>query len=352
MSRFLKEALVSLDAYIPGEQPQDKKYIKLNTNESPYPPSKLVVERITEEEIGKLKLYSDPTCSRLKSKLAALFRVEKENVFISNGSDEVLSFSFLAFCDGNKGMAFPDISYGFYKVYAELYGVPYERIPLRDDFSVAKEDYFHLNKNIVIANPNAPTGLALSRTEVEEIVTKNDNLVIIDEAYVDFGGESCIPLTKKYGNLLVVGTFSKSRSLAGARLGFAVGNKEIIADLEKVKYSTNPYNINRISQIAGEAAIDDNGYYMTNAARIIETRDKTAGELKRLGFEVIPSKANFIFAKHSEISGAELYLKLKENGILVRHFSAPRIDAYLRITVGTPEEMSTFVETVDRIIGR
>lgn len=352
MSRFLKEALVSLDAYIPGEQPQDKKYIKLNTNESPYPPSKLVVERITEEEIEKLKLYSDPTCSRLKSKLAALFGVEKENVFISNGSDEVLSFSFLAFCDGNKGMAFPDISYGFYKVYAELYGVPYERIPLRDDFSVAKEDYFQLDKNIVIANPNAPTGLALSRTEVEEIVTKNDNLVIIDEAYVDFGGESCIPLTKKYGNLLVVGTFSKSRSLAGARLGFAVGNKEIIADLEKVKYSTNPYNINRISQIAGEAAIDDNGYYMANAARIIETRDKTAGELKRLGFEVIPSKANFIFAKHSEISGAELYLKLKENGILVRHFSAPRIDAYLRITVGTPEEMSTFVETVDRIIGR
>lgn len=352
MSRFLKEALVSLDAYTPGEQPQDKKYIKLNTNESPYPPSNLVVERINREEIENLKLYSDPTCSRLKSKLAELFGVGKENVFVSNGSDEALSFSFLAFCDENKGMAFPDISYGFYKVYAELYGVPYEQIPLREDFSVAKEDYFQSDKNIVIANPNAPTGLSLSRDEVEELVEQNDNLVIIDEAYVDFGGESCIPLTKKYSNLLVVGTFSKSRSMAGARLGFAVGNAEIVADLEKVKYSTNPYNINRLSQIAGEAAIDDNGYYMENAVRIAQTREKTIDALKILGFEVLPSKANFVFAKHSQHGGEELYLKLKEKGILVRHFSSPRINDYLRITIGTPEQMGTFIETVKSIIGR
>ena len=352
MSEFLKAQLRSLKEYTPGEQPRDMKYIKLNTNESPYPPSNRVVEALSSDEVLRLNLYSDPTCRALKTRIAELYGVEYENVFVSNGSDDILNFSFMAFCEGDKrGVKFPEISYGFYSVYAELHGASYKAIPLKDDFSIDINDYMGNDSTVVIANPNAPTGIALSPKEIEMIVKSNpDQLVLIDEAYVDFGGESAISLTKKYSNLLVVCTFSKSRSLAGARLGFAIANKEIIADLEKIKYSTNPYNINRLSLIAGEMAIIDNDYYMDNCKKIIETREYTQRKLVELGFEVTNSKANFIFAKSDRIGGKELYLKLKERGILVRHFDKEKIKDHNRITVGTREEMDALLLAVTEIL--
>ena len=352
MSRFLSSKYTGLEAYTPGEQPRDMKYIKLNTNESPYPPSKRVVDAISSEEVLRLNLYSDPTCRALKESIAKLYGVEYENVFVSNGSDDILNFSFMAFCEGEeRGVKFPEISYGFYSVYAELHGATYKAIPLNEDFSINIADYMGNNANVVIANPNAPTGIALSLDEVEQIVKANpDYLVLIDEAYVDFGGESAIELTKKYSNLLVVCTFSKSRSLAGARLGFAIASKEIIADLEKIKYSTNPYNINRLSLIAGEMAILDNDYYMDNCKKIINTREYTQNKLKELGFELTDSKANFIFAKSNKIGGKELYLNLRERGILVRHFEKEKIKDYNRITVGTQEEMEALISAVNDIL--
>lgn len=352
MSRFLSSKYRDLEAYTPGEQPRDMKYIKLNTNESPYPPSKRVLDAISGDEVSKLNLYSDPTCRALKSSIAELYGVNYENVFVSNGSDDILNFSFMAFCEGEKrGVKFPEISYGFYSVYAELHGASYKAIPLMSDFSIDINDYMGNDANVVIANPNAPTGIALSLDDIEKIVTANpDYLVLIDEAYVDFGGESAIELTKKYSNLLVVCTFSKSRSLAGARLGFAIANEEIIADLEKIKYSTNPYNINRLSLIAGEMAILDNDYYMDNCKKIIETREYTQARLLELGFSVTDSKANFIFAKSNKIGGKELYLKLKERGILVRHFDKEKIKDYNRITVGTKEEMDALLFAITDIL--
>lgn len=352
MSRFLSSKYRDLEAYTPGEQPRDMKYIKLNTNESPYPPSKRVLDAISGDEVSKLNLYSDPTCRALKSSIAELYGVNYENVFVSNGSDDILNFSFMAFCEGEKrGVKFPEISYGFYSVYAELHGASYKAIPLMSDFSIDINDYMGNDANVVIANPNAPTGIALSLADIEKIVTANpDYLVLIDEAYVDFGGESAIELTKKYSNLLVVCTFSKSRSLAGARLGFAIANEEIIADLEKIKYSTNPYNINRLSLIAGEMAILDNDYYMDNCKKIIETREYTQARLLELGFSVTDSKANFIFAKSNKIGGKELYLKLKERGILVRHFDKEKIKDYNRITVGTKEEMDALLFAITDIL--
>ena len=352
MSRFLSSKYKDLEAYTPGEQPRDMKYIKLNTNESPYPPSKRVVDALSSEEVLKLNLYSDPTAKALKTRIAELYGVEYENVFVSNGSDDILNFSFMAFCEGEKmGVRFPEISYGFYSVYAELHGASYKAIPLKDDFSIDISDYMKNDANVVIANPNAPTGIALPLSEVESIVKANpDYLVLIDEAYVDFGGESVVELTKKYSNLLVVGTFSKSRSLAGARLGFAIADKEIISDLEKIKYSTNPYNINRLSLIAGEMAILDNDYYMDNCKRIIETREYTQKKLCELGFSLTDSKANFIFAKSDKIGGKELYLALKSRGILVRHFDKEKIKDYNRITVGTREEMDALISAIADIL--
>ena len=347
MSKFLNDNLKGLEAYTPGEQPRDKKYIKLNTNESPYPPSPQVVEAVSVSEVTDLRLYSDPLCKTLKEKIADRYGVNYENVFVSNGSDESLNFYFMAFCSKENPVVFPEISYGFYKVFADLYGISYETIPLKADFSIDVSDYIGINKNIVIANPNAPTGLALSLSDIEEIVKSNpENIVLIDEAYVDFGAESAVSLTKKYDNLLVVQTFSKSRSLAGARLGYAIGNAEIIADLEKIKYSTNPYNINRLTLVAGAAAIDSDSYFADNCKRIMETREYTEKELTKLGFYCIPSCSNFIFAKNDKISGQSLYEKLKEKGVLVRHFSTPSICEFNRITIGTQEEMETFIEKV------
>ena len=352
MSRFLNEKFRSLEAYTPGEQPRDMKYIKLNTNESPFPPSEAVLDAVNTDEVSKLRLYPDPEGKELKCALAELYGVNKENVFISNGSDEILNFSFMAFFD-KKGVLFPSISYGFYKVYADLYALDYKMVDLCEDFSINYKDYVGASRNVVIANPNAPTGMTITLDEIEQIVKSNpDNIVLIDEAYVDFGGESCIPLTKKYDNLLVCCTYSKSRSLAGARLGFAIGNSEIIADLEKIKYSTNPYNINRLTMVAGLAAVKDNDYYMNNCRVIEENREFTKKELEALGFSVLPSKANFIFAKSDEIDGEKLYLELKARGILVRHFTSEKIKNYNRITIGTIDDMRALVAAVSDILGK
>ena len=351
MSRFLAERYATLAAYTPGEQPTDQKYIKLNTNESPFPPSPAVIKAIDEDATRALRLYPDPDCSALRESLGRLLGYEKENIFVSNGSDDILNFSFMAFCDGSRvGVAFPSISYGFYKVYADLYGVDAKMIPLAKDYSICASDYYRLNRTVVIANPNAPTGIALSVAEIEQILLNNlDRVVVIDEAYVDFGADSCVGLVRKYENLLVVRTFSKSYSLAGGRLGFAVGSKELIADLNKIKYSTNPYNINRLTMIAGIEAIKENDYYMQNCRTIEHNRAYTTKELREMGFEVLDSKANFVFARSTKIGGEELYLELKKRGILVRHFSKPEICAFNRITIGTLAQMQTLIETIKKI---
>ena len=350
MSRFLSQKLAGLEAYVPGEQPRDKRYIKLNTNESPYPPPACVVDAVGKAEIEDLRLYSDPECTALKSAIAKQYGVNTKNIFISNGSDEVLNFAFMAY--GDKGAVFPDITYGFYSVFADLYGINTEIVPLKDDFTVDINDYCGKNSLVVLANPNAPTGIALELSEIEKIVSSNpDGIVIIDEAYVDFGAESAVKLTEKYSNLLVVQTYSKSRSMAGARLGFAFANEQIIEDLEKIKYSTNPYNINRLTQIAGAAALSNQAYFDGNSKKISETREYVKKELVKLGFTVTDSKANFLFAKSDKIGGKELYLSLKERGVLIRHFESERIKDFNRITVGSREEMEIFLKEVREIIG-
>lgn len=351
MSRFSNNRIKSLSPYTPGEQPKNgERAIKLNTNESPYPPSDKAAEAAARAAKG-LNLYPDPACSRLSEAMAIEVGVDKEKIILTNGSDEALYFAFLAFCDEKTPAAFPDITYGFYKVFAGLCGVEYDEIPLRADFGIEPSDYFGINRTIFIANPNAPTGLALSRKEIEGILQNNpDNIVVIDEAYVDFGGESCVELVDRYDNLLVVGTFSKSRSMAGARLGYAVGGREIIADLNRIKYSTNPYNINAMTQSAALGTLADGEYTRKNIAAVCKTREYAAAELRRLGFWVIESKANFLFAKNDKIGGDELCRELKRRGVLVRHFDAPRISEYNRITIGTPEQIGELVRQLEIIL--
>ncbi len=350
MSKFFTDRLSNLTPYTPGEQPKDMQYIKLNTNESPFPPSKAVSDAVFAES-QKLQLYSDPECINVRRELARVYGVDINQVIVTNGSDEVLNFAFMAFADEKSPLVFPDITYGFYPVFAELNRIPYTEIPLKDDFTIDVNDYIGVNKTVVIANPNAPTGIALMLEDVEKIVKSNpDNVVIIDEAYVDFGAESAITLIDKYDNLLVVQTFSKSRSMAGARLGFAIGNQKLIADLNTIRYSTNPYNVNRMTDAAGAAALQDNAYYLNNCKTIIENREWTVNQLKNLGFEVLSSKANFVFAKNNKIDGEKLYLKLKECGILVRHFTKEIICQYNRITIGTIEQMKKLIDTISLIL--
>lgn len=352
MSRFLANRYADLEAYTPGEQPTDQKYIKLNTNESPFPPSPGVIQAVSGDAVRDLRLYSDPECGTLREKIAKWFGFQKENIFVSNGSDDILNFSFMAFCDGHAcGVAFPEISYGFYQVYADLHGVDVKKIPLQDDFSICPADYYGIDRTVVIANPNAPTGMAISRAEIERILRTNPkHVVIIDEAYVDFGAESCAELVHQYENLLVVRTFSKSYSLAGARLGFAIGQRALIEDLEKIKYSTNPYNVNRLTLLAGAAAIDETAYYMENCRIIEQNRAYLSQKLTDFGFTVLPSKANFIFAKSNQIGGEALYCRLKKRGILIRHFQNEKIKDFNRITVGTMEEMKCLVTAIGEIL--
>ena len=350
MSRFFSNKYASLVPYTPGEQPKEMQYIKLNTNESPFPPSKMAQEKAAEAA-KKLQLYSDPECRALNAAMAKRFGVNADEILMTNGSDEILNFAFMAFCDEKTPAAFADITYGFYSVFADINRLPYRIIPLEKDFSINVDDYIGIGCTIFIANPNAPTGIALPVSEIEKIVKSNpDNIVVIDEAYVDFGAESCVPLIKKYDNLLVTQTFSKSRSMAGARLGFGIGNRELIADLNTIKYSTNPYNINSMTMAAGVGAISDDDYNMNNCKTIVENRGYTVNELKKLGFTMTDSSTNFIFAQSDRIEGGELYRKLKERGILVRHFDKAAISNYNRITIGTREQMQTFIDTVASIL--
>lgn len=350
MSRFFSPKYSNLVPYTPGEQPKNMEYVKLNTNESPFPPSNGVYEAV-KCEAEKLHLYSDPQATVITEKIAKRYYVKPTQVLVTNGSDEVLNFAFMAYGSDKKEMLFPDITYGFYTVFAELNGIKYKEVPLTNDFSVDINDYIGKNTTVVIANPNAPTGKAISLDEIEKIVKSNpDNVVVIDEAYVDFGAESAVSLVDKYENLLVTMTFSKSRSMAGGRIGFGIASESIINDLNTIKYSTNPYNVNRLSQIAGAKAIDDDKYYMDNCKKIIENREYTKKELEKLGFFVLDSRANFIFAKSDKISGKDFYLKLKEKGVLVRHFDKERIKEFTRITIGTKEQMDVFLNKTKEIL--
>lgn len=351
MSRFFSNKYSSLVPYTPGEQPKRMtEYIKLNTNESPFPPSEKA-QAAAREAAASLQLYSDPTCARLNAAMAQRFGVAPDEILMTNGSDEILNFAFMAYCDDKTPAAFADITYGFYPVFAEINRVPSRVIPLREDFSVRVEDYFGLGCTIFIANPNAPTGIALPVCEIERILLANpDNIVVVDEAYVDFGAQSCVPLIHKYGNLLVTQTFSKSRSMAGARLGFGIASRELIADLNTVKYSTNPYNINSMTMAAGIGAISDEEYTQRNCRTIMENREYASQKLRRLGFSMTESMTNFIFAESCDIEGGELYRKLKERGILVRHFDRPEISNYNRITVGTREQMDALIDAVEQIL--
>ena len=350
MSRFFSEKYKDLVPYTPGEQPKDTQYIKLNTNESPFPPSKKAVE-YASKAAQALQLYPDPTCFELNRILAKTLGVSPDEILVTNGSDEILNFAFMSFCDKNTPAVFADITYGFYKVFAEINCLPYEEIPLKDDFSIDPEAYIAIGKTIFIANPNAPTGKVMKREDIERIISSNpNNIVVVDEAYVDFGAESCVPLIHKYDNLLVTQTFSKSRSMAGARLGFGVGNKNLINDLNTVKYSTNPYNINRCTMMAGIGVLEDEEYTRTNCKTIIENREYLSEELSKLGFILTDSKTNFVFAKHPEVAGEKIYLELKKKGILVRHFNKKEICEYNRITVGTRAQMEILVKTLGQIL--
>ena len=350
MSSFANERISKISPYVPGEQPKDKKYIKLNTNESPFPPSQSAIEKIKMES-ERLMLYPDPDASELVLKIADYYGVDKNCIILSNGSDEVLNFAFVAFCDESTPAIFPDITYGFYKVFADINGVPCKEIPLRDDFTISIEDYTDENGVLFIANPNAPTGILLPLEMIEKLLMQNQNrLCVIDEAYIDFGGESCVPLIEKYDNLLVTQTFSKSRSMAGARLGVGFASPKIISDLVKVKYSTNPYNINRMTIVAGIGSMEDDDYFKSNCRKIIEARAFTESSLAEMGFSFTSSYTNFVFCKTPIINGKELYSRLKDKGILVRHFDKARISDYIRVTVGSLEEMKIFINTVKTIL--
>lgn len=350
MSRYLDSKFAALEPYVPGEQPKDRPYIKLNANESPYPPSPLVLEALRSAEAGALNLYPDAACRELTALLAKHLGVGEGNILLANGSDDILNFCFLAFCE--RGVVFPDISYGFYEVFADLYHIDVLRPKMGEGLTIDTADYTGTGRCVVIANPNAQTGVALPLEAVEGIVKGSpESVVVVDEAYVDFGGETAVPLVTKYDNVLVVRTFSKSASLAGARLGYAVGPEELIEDLKKLKYSTNPYSVNRTALIAGAAAIKDWSYSAENCRSIASERERLASELKARGFELTDSRANFVLAKPRGI-GAKAYMEaLKERGILIRYLGGALADR-VRITIGTPGQMDALLEATDEILKR
>lgn len=334
--------------YVPGEQPKRKNIIKLNTNENPYPPSPRVAEALAAMMTQRMRKYPDPTADDLVSAIAECYHLSPKQVFVGVGSDDVLAMSFLTFFNSEKPILFPDITYSFYDVWAELFRIPYECQPLNETFEIVKEDYYKENGGVIFPNPNAPTGALLPLETIEEILLHNqDVVVIVDEAYIDFGGKTALELIDRYDNLLVVQTFSKSRSMAGMRIGYAMGNEKLIQYLSDVKYSFNSYTMNETSIVLGTAAVKDQAYFEETTAKIIATRERAKERLAALGFSFMDSKANFLFVTHRTCPAKTLFLALREAGIYVRYFEKPRIDNYLRITIGTDEEMERLYEFLE-----
>ena len=353
MSRFFSKELEGLSPYTPGEQPKISGLIKLNTNENPYEPGPLVYQALLEPTSHDLRLYPDPGATPLVETIEKYYNLSSGQVMVGNGSDEILGFAFLAYSKEGSKILFPEISYGFYPVFAEVFKSSFKRIPLKEDLTIEPKDYYNANGTIVLANPNAPTGIALTLAQIESILQQNPNqLVIVDEAYVDFGGESAIPLIETYDNLLVIQTFSKSRGLAGCRVGFAVGNAEIIEDLNRIKFSFNPYNLDRLAIKIATAAMLDEDYFQQTREKIITTRDWLAQEMSLLGCQVLPSQANFLFLRHPKVDGETYFQQLRQNGILVRHFDNPKIKDYIRVTIGTQDEMEQFLRVSREIIAQ
>ena len=352
MSIFWNETVRKIEPYVPGEQSQDKKYIKLNTNENPYPPSPKAINAMKEALNEDLKLYPDPICKNLIVEIADLYNLDTDEVFVGNGSDEVLALAFLTFFSKEKKVLFPDVSYSFYEVYGNFFNIDFEEVPLDDNFNIPLEELKTKNGGVILPNPNAPTSKYIDIADLKALIeAKKDNVVIIDEAYIDFGGESMTQFIKDYPNLLVIQTFSKSRSLAGIRAGFALGNKELIEGLNKVKNSFNSYTLDRVALAGSAASIKDKEYFEETRKKIIITRENTVKTLRNLGFNVMDSKANFIFVEHNKLSGEFIYKTLKDNGILVRHFKKPaKINNFLRITIGTDSEMDSLIENLKMII--
>ncbi|MCX7772155.1 MAG: histidinol-phosphate transaminase [Clostridia bacterium] len=351
MNRFWNENTRSLTPYVPGEQPKDKKLIKINTNESPYPPSPLVIERIRNADLNDLRLYPDPDSTPLKKAVAEFYGISEQEVFPGNGSDEVLALLFKAYFDASTPIAFPDITYSFYPVYSELYNVPYTRVPVKDDFSIDFNAYPSDVKAILFANPNAPTGLYIDRAEIEALLRRRpETLIILDEAYIDFGGESCVPLINSYDNLIVVQTLSKSRALAGMRIGLAFGAPSLMEGLDRVKNSFNSYTMDRLAIVAAEAAFQDKAYFEETCKKVIRTREWTKEAFKEMGVEVTDSQTNFLFASLPGVPGPQVQARLRQEGILVRNFKASRTENWLRISIGTDEEMKKLVEAVKKVM--
>lgn len=351
MSRYWSAFVHNLQPYVPGEQPKMANLVKLNTNENPYGPSPKVLEAIQLGVSDRLRLYPDPGSQALKQAIADYYKVDTSNVFVGNGSDEVLGHIFHALFQHEPPLLFPDISYSFYPVYCQLYKIDYQTVPLTADFQIDVDDYLRDNGGIIFPNPNAPTGCPLGLDEIERLLQNNtDSVVVIDEAYIDFGGESAIALTQQYPNLLVTQTFSKSRSLAGLRIGFAVGHPDLIEALIRVKDSFNSYPLDSLAEAAAVAAIKDRAYFQATCDKVINSRDKLTTSLNELGFEVLPSAANFVFARHPDYDAAELAAGLRQQGVIVRHFKKRRIDQFLRITIGTPAENQHLLSVLDTLI--
>lgn len=352
MKEFWSDRIRSLTPYTPGEQPKDRKFIKLNTNENPYPPAPGVLEAIRANTDASLRLYPDPEALQLRQALARAYGLKEEQIFAGNGSDEVLAFAFQAFFSQGDEIVFPDITYSFYPVYANLFGIRCRTVPLKEDFTIPVEQMQGSN-GVVIANPNAPTGIELPQSELRRILEANqDVVVIVDEAYVDFGGESALPLIHQYPNLLVIQTCSKSRALAGLRVGFAFGDANLIQALNCVKNSINSYTLDRLALAGATAAVEDQAYFDAQRSKVMTTRTRTTEELRKIGFQVLPSKANFIFIAHPTVPAKKLFAGLREKGVLVRYFDQPRIDNYLRVSIGTDQEMDAFLTAIRELIAQ
>lgn len=348
MSRYWTQTVRNVKPYVPGEQPKDRKYIKLNTNENPYPPSAKAILAIRQAANETLRLYPDPAGDELRDTIADRFGLKRGNVFIGNGSDELLAFCFPAFFEpAGRPVLFAEITYSFYPVYAEFFHVPYRLIPVDHEFDIPVDSYFQDNGGILIANPNAPSGKGFPLEDIEKILQYNEkSVVILDEAYIDFGGQTAVGLIDRYPNLLIIRTLSKSHALAGLRVGFALGNEELIDGIVRVKDSINSYTVDRLAQAGAREAIKDDAYFQETRSKIIRTRERVSAELEKTGFRVIPSQANFIFISHPQRPGRDLFHDLREKGILVRYFDKPKIDNFLRVTIGTDEEMDSFLAAI------